>query len=72
MTQRDLDTAVAVATGERPSVIRRRGFGIADPLDVNFDPEPDDVPPHWLEWQQMQEEEQSHQAMHGYRNPHGK
>ena len=55
MTQREIDTAVAVATGEPPSVIRRRGFGIADPADVNFDPEPDNVPPQYLDWEQMQE-----------------
>ncbi|MCY2991338.1 MAG: hypothetical protein NTY19_26215 [Planctomycetota bacterium] len=55
MTQHQLDTAVAIATGESPSVIRRHGFGIADPLDVHFDPEPDDVPPQYLDWEQMQE-----------------
>ena len=70
MTQRDLDTAVAVATGERPSVIRRRGFGIADPLDVNFDPEPSDVPPQWLEWEQMYEEQQL-RSIHSRRHPNG-
>ena len=57
MTQHQLDTAVAIATGESPSVIRRHGFGIADPLDVHFDPEPDDVPPQYLDWEQMQEEQ---------------
>ena len=52
MTQRDLDSAVAVATGESPSEIRRLGFGIADPSEVHFDPEPSDVPPAWLDWDQ--------------------
>lgn len=52
MTQRDLNSAVAVATGESVSEICRRGFGIAAPLDVNFDPEPSDVPPQWLDWDQ--------------------
>ena len=52
MTQRDLDSAVAVATGESPSEIRRLGFGIADPAEVCFDPEPSDVPPAWLDWDQ--------------------
>jgi hypothetical protein len=70
MTQHQLDTAVAVATGESPSVIRRRGFGFADPLDVNFDPEPSDVPLQWLE-EQMQEEEQSLRSLHRRRNPDG-
>ncbi len=60
MPQRDLDRAVSVATGESPTVIRRRGFGIADPLDVNTDPEPDDVPPQYLEWEQMHEEQLLH------------
>ena len=57
MTQRDIDTAMAVATDETAAVIRRRGFGIADPPEVNFDPEPDDVPPQYLEWEQMYEEQ---------------
>jgi len=52
MTQRNIDNAVAAVTGESLCVIRRRGFGIADPADVNFDPEPDDVPPAWLDWDQ--------------------
>ena len=51
MTQRDLDSAVAVATGESPSEIRRLGFGIADPIEVRFDPEPSYVPPQWLDWE---------------------
>lgn len=40
MTQHDIDEAVAAATGESISLVHDRGFGIADPLDVNFDPEP--------------------------------
>ena len=68
MTQRDLDTAVAVATGESLPEIRRLGFGIADPSEVHFDPEPSDVPPQWLEWEQMQEEQSRRPATH-LRNP---
>lgn len=60
MTQRDLDRAVAVATGESLSAVRRRGFRVADRMDVNTDPEPDDVPPQYLEWQQMHEEQLLH------------
>ena len=52
MTQRDLDSAVASVTGEATSVIRRLGFGIADPGEVHFDPEPSDLPPAWLDWDQ--------------------
>ena len=40
MTQHDIDAAVANATGESVALIRDRGFGLADPLDVDYDPEP--------------------------------
>jgi len=51
MTQHDLDEAVATATGESVSLIHDRGFGFANPLDVDFDPEP-----RWplvLDWDTM-------------------
>jgi hypothetical protein len=40
MSQQDLNEAVARATGENLTVIDQRGFQLADPLDVNYDPEP--------------------------------
>lgn len=40
MTQVEIDKAVALATGESVDLIQDRGFGIADPCDVQFDPEP--------------------------------
>jgi hypothetical protein len=40
MSQREIDEAVATATGESVELIHDRGFGIADPLEVNYDPEP--------------------------------
>ncbi len=40
MSQRELDQAVATATGESVALIHDRGFGIADPFDVDYDPEP--------------------------------
>ena len=40
MTQRDLNRAVARATGESFCTISRLGFGMADPPFVDFDPEP--------------------------------
>jgi hypothetical protein len=55
MTQRDLDSAVAVATGESLPEIRRRGFGLANPCEVRFDPEPSHVPPRWLDWEPAQD-----------------
>lgn len=45
MTPQDLDRAVATATGEDLRAIRQRGFSLADPLEVDFDPEPDVRPP---------------------------
>ena len=50
MTQRDLDLAVARVTGENVCEIHRRGFSLADPLDVDFDPEPNDLPPQSVDW----------------------
>lgn len=40
MTQRDLNRAVAHATGETISTITQMGFCLADPDVVDFDPEP--------------------------------
>jgi hypothetical protein len=39
MSQRELDEAVALATGESVATIHERGFSIADPFDVQYDPE---------------------------------
>ena len=50
MTQRELEQLVAQATGEDLRQIRRRGFSIADPLEVGFDPEPDDRRPLVVDW----------------------
>jgi hypothetical protein len=40
MSQREIEEAVAMATGESLAVVHSRGFGIADPMEVNYDPEP--------------------------------
>jgi hypothetical protein len=40
MSHLELNQAIARVTGESLSLITDRGFSIADPLDVNFDPEP--------------------------------
>jgi hypothetical protein len=52
MTQQELDRQVARATGEPLCSVRQRGFGIADPLDVGFDPEPSGAP-QWIDWDQV-------------------
>jgi hypothetical protein len=51
MSQQDLNEAVARATGENLAVIDQRGFQLADPLDVNYDPEP--RRPLVLDWDSM-------------------
>ena len=51
MSQHEIDQAVAVATGESVATIRELGFGIADPLEVTYDPEP--RRPLVLDWDSM-------------------
>ncbi|QDU97643.1 hypothetical protein [Lignipirellula cremea] len=52
MTQQELERLVANATGESLDDIRRMGFSLADPCDVHFDPEPDDMLPTMVDWDQ--------------------
>ena len=54
MTQQEIDSAVMEATGETLCDVRRMGFSIADPVDVYFDPEPDDLPPQIIDWDEME------------------
>jgi len=58
--QRDPDRAVASATSKTTSAVRRRGLVVIDPRHDSIDPEPDDTPPQYLEWQQMHEEQLLH------------
>jgi hypothetical protein len=51
MTQQDIDKAVASVTGESQLLIHDRGFCIADPFDVAYDPEP--RRPLVLDWDSM-------------------
>jgi hypothetical protein len=39
-TQSEINRAVAMATWESVSLVEELGFGIAEPLTVEFDPEP--------------------------------
>ncbi len=54
MTQQEIDDAVCVATGDCLCEVQRHGFSIADPLEVNFDPEPDDLPPNIIDWDELE------------------
>ncbi len=49
MTQCEIDSAVASATGEDLHEIRRRGFNHFDPFESNFDSEPDDLPSQMID-----------------------
>jgi hypothetical protein len=51
MSQLELNQAVARVTGENLRLISERGFSIADPLDVSYDPEP--RRPLVLDWDSM-------------------
>ena len=53
MTQRQINSAVARRTGEDIDEIRRRGFTIANPLDTDFDPEPNNMPPQMVDWDEL-------------------
>ena len=53
MTQQELDCAVAEATGEMLCDVRRMGFSLAAPLEVNFDPEPY-LPPQIVDWDELE------------------
>jgi len=48
MSQSELNHAVARSTGETFAEIEHLGFGLADPDQVAFDPEPDDG--NYVDW----------------------
>lgn len=52
MKQADLDRAVARATGETVSTIKRLGFRLAEPSD-HFDSESDDRRPFVIDWDEL-------------------
>ncbi|MFO0871280.1 MAG: hypothetical protein U0935_20340 [Pirellulales bacterium] len=51
--QSDLDTAVATPRAKTCGRSARRGFSLVDPLNVNFDPEPDLLPPQFIDWDEL-------------------
>ena len=54
MLQMQFDEAVAQATGESLHEIRRRGFGPANPPEIDFDPETYDRPPQLVDWDELE------------------
>jgi len=55
MQTSELNRAVAHATGESLSTIRRLGFGLAEPFH-DHDPEPYDTGPHAIDWDELESE----------------
>ncbi len=55
MTQQQLERAVARATGEPLTEIRRRGFGLLDPINVCFDAFEGDFDPQVVDWDDLAE-----------------
>lgn len=51
-----IERAVARATGETIREVRRRGFGLVDLDEVEFDPEPNESPPEIVDWDALAEE----------------
>lgn len=51
MTQARLDRAVARATGEDLSTIKRMGFSVVDPAQADFDNEP--AVPQIVDWDEV-------------------
>ena len=59
MSQHELDSAVAQATGESLRTIRRRGFSIIDPTETEFDSEPNILPAQIVDWDALEAQRQS-------------
>ena len=53
MTQRELYRQVASRTGEEMNTIHRLGFSVEEPDVLILDPEPNDVPPNIVDWDQL-------------------
>jgi len=53
MTQSEINRAVALVTGESICTVSQLGFSLADPAEVEFDPEPYDLPPQTVDWDEL-------------------
>jgi len=53
MSQSEVDRAVADATGESLSTIRRRGFSLVTPLTL-FDPDDASAQPQIVDWDRLE------------------
>jgi DNA-binding winged helix-turn-helix (wHTH) protein len=63
MTQAEFNQAVAEATGESVSTIRRRGFSVVTPLQMCHTDEDDDHHlPNVVDWDALEREQRSFAA----------
>ncbi len=53
MKQADLNRAVALATGESMSTVKRLGFLLAEP-DETVDPEAEESGPYVIDWDELE------------------
>lgn len=53
MKQADLNRAVARATGETVTTIKRLGFLLADPREP-LDPDAEELGPHVIDWDELE------------------
>ena len=62
MTQQQLDRAVARATGESLTTIRRHGFSLVMPLSI-FDPDAEELAqPQVVDWDEVESDRRSRAA----------
>ena len=72
MTQAEINRAVALATGESICTVSQRGFTIADPALVDFDPEPcdADIEDMIVDWDQVDAQRQrNNDVLPAFRRP---
>lgn len=65
MHQAELNRAVARATGETVSAIKRLGFLLDEPL-ANNDPDSDDLGPYVIDWDELETRRHSGSLWEGY------
>lgn len=68
MRQADLDRAVARATGETVSTIKRLGFLLADSSDVS-DPDSDNLGPYVIDWDELETQRYQQTAWRPHNEP---
>ncbi len=68
MKQNDLNRAVAAATGETVSTIKRLGFLLSDPDDPR-DPESEEFGPYVIDWDELEVQQHARQRERPHHEP---